>query len=297
MFFDLVFESSGDTIPYKSCNDQFVIFYIDWLNKNDYNKFKCVNNPVHNLNQALDSLHESLLCYNYLNLETLSQYEIPTLELGKYLDQQILNDYHARWVNAQTAIVDIISLRKKVNKSIIEEKLCNIYSDDILTQEFVSVIHRLGLKKVYNNINDQIHNIEDLIGTNKEYNNGNLHFIQNNYSKDILSHSQANLQITGHHKGRSLYDKFKLFDENFEADDENTFDQISNSITFNLCKLEDTIPSTQFVDWCTRNNRKPIGEYLNLGNIVNLDKHLTKYRQIMYNNLNKNQSFTLVKGT
>ena len=293
MFFNLVFESSGDCIPFKSCNDKFLEYYVEWLDYYNFNKFHALSNPANKLKSLLQSLHENLLCYEYFNLEKLCNYKLETLELEQYLDQKVLNDYHAHWVNAQACIVDIMSIRSKDNKDVIEKKICDVYSDDIITQKFASIIHRLGLWNIYEDINEKIHKIEKSFSRREECSNGSRTFIDNIFDKTILSYSEANLQVAGHHKGRTLYNKFIMFDENFEADDENTFNQINNCVTFSLRKFETVTPSKEYVDWCNKNNKEPIGEHLNLGNVIDLSENLLKYRQIMYKNFNQNFSLIL----
>ena len=155
-------------------------------------------------------------------------------------------------------------------------------------------MHRLGLRDLYENLNTQIHIIETNITKSREYSNDNFTFIENHWSKDILSFNQANLQVTGHHLGRTSYNKFIYFDNLFEYDDENTFGQLTNNVSLNLGKVQDNILSPQYLDWCKTNNYTPHGLNLNLGNIVDLDKNLLKYRQILYRNLNKNQNFSIV---
>ena len=294
MFFNLVFEKSGDTILCKSCNDAFVEFYVDWLNTKGLNKFWCLKtNPAFTITQALETLQEVLVCHDYLDLEQLSGYKFPILELEQYLDQKVLNDYHAFWANSHTHLVDITGLRANKNKTKIIEKICNVYSDDIVTQEFISVVHRLGLRNLYENINTQIHIIENTITANRVYSNNTIEFDDNVWGKSILDHTPANLGVSGEHLGRTMYQKFYQFDEDFEADDENTFDQINNHVTFGLGKYEEKSPSKQYIEWCRKNHKQPVGEYLNLGNIVDLDKHLLKHRQILYKNLKQNQNFII----
>jgi hypothetical protein len=294
VFFNLVFDKSGDTILCKSCNDEFVEFYVDWLNTNAFNKFYCLKtNPTSTIDQGLMGLQEVLLTHYYLDLEQLSRYKFPILELEQYLDQKVLNDYHARWTKAHKQVVDITKLRALENKTKIIRKICDIYSDDIETQEFISVTHRLGLRNLYENINTQIHLIEKGITEKRTYSNGTTEFLDNPMEKNILDYTPANLRVSPEHLGRSMYDKFFLFDENFEADDENTFDQITNRVIFGLDKYEEKLPSTQYLEWCSKNHKEPVGEYLNLGNIVDLDKHLLKHRQVLYKNLKQNQNFTI----
>ena len=294
MFFNLVFEKSGDTILCKSCNDEFVEFYVDWLNTKGLNNFSCLRtNPASTIEQALNSLQEVLLCYDYLDLEQLSSYKFPILELEQYLDQHVLNDYHARWANAHKQVVDITKLRALENKPKIIKKICDVYSDDITTQVFISVVHRLGLQNSYENINTQIHIIENNISENRTYSNGTIEFFDNTMEKNMLSYTPANLRVSEEHLGRTMYNKFCLFDENFEADDENTFNQINNRVVFGLNKYEEKSPSKQYLEWCSKNQKEPVGEYLNLGNVVDLDKHLLKHRQILYKNLKQNQNFTI----
>ena len=74
MRFHIVFKNSGDTIQLESINDDFLEFYVDWLNQNSLNNFKCLTNPAKKIKRALEKLHEILLCYEYCNLEKFVRY-------------------------------------------------------------------------------------------------------------------------------------------------------------------------------------------------------------------------------
>ena len=77
------------------------------------------------------------------------------------------------------------------------------------------------------------------------------------------------------------------------ADDENSFDNLYGIVDINLKPPETILYSKEYLKWCRLHNREPIGDYLNIGNIVDLVDKLTMYRQIIFRNLLNKNSFSI----
>jgi hypothetical protein len=52
----------------------------------------------------------------------------------------------------------------------------------------------------------------------------------------------------------------------------------------------------EYIKWCNTHDKTPTGEYLNLGILPDIEKNLTRYRQVLYNNVTMNNKFSLYKG-
>ena len=294
MKFLLVFAQSGDFIPFESVNDSILEFYIDYLNIHTFNEFVANNSQYGNvISHHIKALQNNIKDVNQW-IELILDNKIEPLSDHDCLNQDILNRYHADWANRQAQPYDIVAKRQQYNYSGLAEQLHDCYPDEIRFPPFSDVIAKLSVQETYYNININIHSIEMLFN-NVRYrvNNQNWVSVKNPFLHQGLSHNVANFRIAFNHLGRTLYNKFLHRDVDLQYQDENTYNELLGFVDLNLNRPESIKMSTEYVTWCKSQGRVPLGNNLNLGNIPDLDKHLTDYRLVIYRNLLKNNSFSI----
>lgn len=294
MKFLLVFAQSGDFIPFESVNDSILEFYIDYLNIHTFNEFVADKSQYGNvISQHIKALQNNIKDVNQW-IELILDNKIETLSDHDCLNQDILNRYHADWANRQAHPYDIDAKRQQYNYSGLAEQLHDCYPDEIRFPPFSDVIAKLSVQETYCNINTNIHNMEILFN-NVRYrvNNQNWVSVKNPFLHQGLSHNVANFRIAFNHLGRTLYNKFLHRGVDLQYQDENTYNELLGFVDLNLKRPESIKMSTEYVTWCKSQGRVPLGDNLNLGNIPDLDKHLTDYRLVIYRNLLKNNSFSI----
>lgn len=297
MSFKLVFDQTGDTIPFEPVNQEVLEFFIEQLNQQSLNKFHPYNR-THGQN-ILDRIHKLDLCIADLNkwLDVLVDTQFKTYTTDEYLDQDVLNSLHASWAKSRALVYNIQEKRKQFNFSGFAEQLHTMYPDDIQTPPLNDVLNKLGLIELYNSLNaPHIHTVEGMFNQIRYTVSDTWTKISDNpFPKTILTNDVANLRISFNHLGRTLYDKFINFDMDLEYDDENSYNELLGFVTLSL-KPTQTIPlSPEYVSWCKQHNKVPSGDFLNIGNIPNLYENLTKYRIIIFRNLLSNNKFAIHK--
>ena len=297
MNFSLVFQNSGDLIPFRTISNQsaeLLTYYVENLNDLNLNKF---SSPVGSkIEHGINKLHSVIVECNKFSYELLDQF-IDTHPLEEYLDQRNLNKLHADWANWQTVGYNILEKRKRYNSQQ-SELIHSMYPDDIPEPTLASVMSNLGFLKIYDSINPDIHSLESLV-SNIKFSVGEWIKFPNPFSKSMLTNDICNFRLSFNHLGRTLYNKFRFFDQNLEFDDENSYNELLGFVDVNLVNPQ-TIPlSNEYVVWCNQHTRVPIGDHLNIGNIPNLLENLTNYRKIIFRNTLQNNAFTiqLHKGT
>ena len=294
MEFQIAFDQTGDTIPFISLNDQILEFYVDQLTIQNLNNFELLS-PLSaaDIAQKISALDDSIRKNNKWMEILLDQ----TVELAtdqEYLDQNRLNQYHADWVNSQRMVYDIDSKRRQFNYTGLAEKIHDTFSDDIRYPEISTVLENLDYRNMYDRINFSIHDIEDFFKMIKyKVKDQNWVSIKNPFLHQGLSHHNANFRLSFNHLGRTLYNKFLSRDTDLKYNDENTYNELLGFVDLSLQTPESTEMSSEYIEWCRSQNRVPLGQHLNLGNISDLDKHLTDYRVVIYRNSLKNNSFSI----
>lgn len=291
MNFSLVFQNTGDSISFHTLNNELadlLVYYVENLNRLQANKF--YSGTGIEIKNQIDRLDATIKHCNTFVFELLDQY-IDTYNLDEYLDQKNLNKLHADWVRSHKMLYNIQEKRKKY-QSAQAERIHDLYSDDIPCVPIGNLIGKLGVEKVYNDINLIIHNIESLFSQVK-FSVGRWIEIANLFPTTLLTNNVSNFRLSFHHLGRTLHDKFINFDHNLEFDDENSFKELLGFIEVRLHPFETFSLSPEYVAWCNKKNKPPSGQFLNIGNIIDLDKNLTKYRKIIFQNSLQNNHFTI----
>ena len=132
MNFSVVFDKTGDSILFKTINTQtadVLCYYVDYLDSKNLNKFS--SNVGIKINQSIKQLHSTITECNTFVYELLDDY-IDTYELEEYLNQSVLNKFHADWVKSQSIEYNIIEKRKKYNYSKQSELIFELFPDECL---------------------------------------------------------------------------------------------------------------------------------------------------------------------
>ena len=161
MNFSLVFQNTGDSISFYTLNNELadlLVYYVENLNRLQANKF--YSGSGIEIKNQIDRLDATIKHCNTFVFELLDQY-IDTYNLDEYLDQKNLNKLHADWVRSQKILYNIQEKRKKY-QSVQAERIHDLFPDDIACVPIGNLIGKLGIQKVYNDINLIIHNIESL---------------------------------------------------------------------------------------------------------------------------------------
>jgi hypothetical protein len=145
--FSLVFENSGDYIPFQTVyNDDLIGWFIEQVNNKRYNSFSDNRVIANTVDPLLTEIHQSLSKTNEV-LWSLCKFSFKQNEkLTDYLDQKFLNNQHAEWVFSQKNIINIDDLRFSTDKEVskIGWQLHEVYPDEIREVKLAEAMTKLG---------------------------------------------------------------------------------------------------------------------------------------------------------
>jgi hypothetical protein len=293
MRFSLIFENSGDTIPVDSINQELLEYYVDQMDRLGLNKFLADPSTGKRILENLNSLDQDIVAINNIPIREVIGYDIPTYRIEDYLDQALLNQLHANWVNSLGKNFNIPENLRLYN-STLTNQVHDMYPDDIPNPVIGDVLQKLQVDRIYSKINVGVHTIEEQFDNMEFYCQGYKSlFIDNPFSKKHVNNDICNFRLGEWILGRNFRNKYRNFDMGLVANDENTFNHFYGIVEINL-RPPETIPySKEYTQWCRSHNREPTGDYLNFGNIVDLIDKLTMYRQIIFRNLLNKNSFSI----
>jgi hypothetical protein len=292
MNFSIVFDNTGDSIPFVSVNTEILEYYVNFLNSNGGNHFECFDNITVDVHRTIADLKNISLELNQWVPEIIGQ-EIPIYSNDEYLNQVNLNQLHADWVQSQHRKYDIDANRKLHGVGSLAEQIHNKFPDDIRFPCVDEVIDTIGQTNQYRQINLLVHKLEMMFGFLKFQSADKFYLSTDNIfdKQQVLTHNLANLRMMFVHSGRTRYNKFTNFDNQF--DDENTYDQLVGYVSLHLTRPE-TVPfSNEYVNWCQQVNKVPLGEHLNFGNIPDIESRLKDYRVVVLRNLSQYNKFSI----
>ncbi len=294
MTFSLTFDNSGDSINFVSVYPDLTEYYINQLNQKKANSFRVLDNKwAESVTQEINNLHTGLVEVNNW-IEQLADWRYETFESADYLNQEILNKFHALWVQSQTQIYDINTKRQQHNFAGVSELIHNMFPDDIRCVMLADIFNKLNRTQQYDKINHIIHRLESKFNQiNFGMSDNSWQEYPNIFDKSILTNNIAHFNLTFKHLGRTLYNKFQSFDLKLEHNDENSFNELVGLVDIRLVPAQ-TIPlSIEYQQWCHTMNQDVCGDKLTLGNIPDLSDRLTEYRQMIYKNLKNNNNFSI----
>lgn len=294
MKFSIVFDNSGDAIPFIALNPEVVTYYVDQLAQSNLNNF-WTTNPDYavNVNAKISELHQSLIESNVWMTE-LFDLSFNTFDDMSYLDQTNLNYLHAAWVNVQSCRYNIDQKRKESKFTGLPEQLHDMYSDEERFPAFGDVVNKIGKSRTFDRLNTPlIHGIEESFVRISFKCSDNWVEFNNPFPKNIINNDSCNLFLPFNHLGRTQYNKFVNFDLDLLHADENTFNELLGFVGLSLAPPQTIGYSNEYINWCKQHNREPSGQNIPLGNIPDLLTNLTKYRIIVLRNTSAGNNFRI----
>lgn len=256
----LIWDTSGDEILFKVTFPDLFEYYLDQLKQKNSNKFFCRK-------KEFSSNLVSALQYSIKNVEQLKD-KLPfiiTNWAGDALDQTYLNKLHRDWVKTGIAHPKIVSLLRAMKNADVH----------------------------YRNINLGIHAIENSFDYECVNYDQDPFQVENIFGQEITGFNIDNLMLGFDNLGRSTWEKFKNWDNNINDSDTNNYQMLSGLVDFSLCRPLVNRPPLNYLEWCQQYNIHATGVSISLGNIIDLDKHLTNIRKILIRNTDEqnNQFF------
>jgi len=300
MKFSLVFENTGDTIPFEvKYNYELFEFFVDKSSSQNQNRFSDHQLVAQKVNKGLTDLHWALSNTNEI-LWDLVGIKFPQSDnLETYLDQSLLNRIHAKWVFSQNHKVQVHALRfsQNSNTARLGEQLHNQFSDEISETRLAVAMQHLGKIFPYEDVNMAVHRLESVFTNNVEFNAvGKWEIFDNPFRKTSMVSNPDRMNFTfGYtYVGRQLYNKFEYFDMDLDCMDHYNYETLEYSFNLSLQQPETVAFSPEFLAWCDRHDRRPMANQIPVANVIDLDKHLTQYRRILYNNSQADNSASII---
>lgn len=298
MRFSLIFNKTGDSIPFEVVENQMLFeYFVDKVNTESINEFGVNFDFAQTIHKNLNTLDFNINKTNEIFYNLTGVRIDRKSNLTDYLDQSVLNNLHADWVNSQKIQIDIDVLRFSDNSDIADlgGQLHHSTPDEIRMLSVADALSKLGYLDWYEDINMSVHRLESILRRNVEFSSVDKWKVFDNPFIDsmVTNNGGCNFGFGYTYLGRQTYDKFINFDDSLSCDDFYNFETLEFSFTLNLGKQQ-TIPfSKEFLQWSRDNNIKPMGTQVPIGNVVDLNKNLHKYRTILYKNINNSASLIL----
>jgi hypothetical protein len=291
MKFALVFDNTGDQLLFEVIyNHELIEWFIKKANNDLCNQFCNTNTLAQNISSRITELHCALSKTNEV-LWLLNDINFPQNDnLEDYLDQRFLNRQHALWSESQHTIVNIDALRfaQDSRKSALGWRLHEIYSDDIRNIHLAEAMQKLGYIFAYEEVNMTVHRLENIFATDIEYSAKNKWAGQgfhNPFVNNMISScDRVNFSFGYTYVGRQYYNKWQFWDTTLEFTDHYNYEKLQWSFQLNLDRPRTITWSPEFVDWAKTQQVPLITTQIPIANVVDLEKNLTRFRKMLYNN-------------
>ena len=300
MKFSLVFEKSGDTIPFTViANEPLFEFFIATVNDKVQNSFSNKKKLANELNKKLTELHWAISKSNEVLYSLIGKSFEQQNTLEDYLNQNFLNKTHSDWVFSQFDVVDIDKMRFSNNHDVarIGNILHKLYPDEIRKIKTSQAMEKLGYIFPYEEVNMGVHRLEhSFIKLNLEFSADNKwEVFKNPFRNTMVSNNDiVNFTFGYTYVGRQYYDKFVNFDNELTCNDHYNYETLEYSFQLNLQKPQ-TIPySTEFLEWANNTGAELITTQIPIANIDNLNTKLFDYRKILYRNSQADNNASII---
>lgn len=298
MKFSLVFDNSGDTLPFEvKYNHELFEFFVNASNQNNQNSFSNDNELSKELDKKITHLHWALSKTNEVLYDLVEISFTQHTDLENYLDQSFLNKIHSDWVFSHQYKVDIDKLRfsENLSRACIGSRLHEIYPDDIRFPNVAPTLEKIGYIYPYREVNMGVHRLEHSF-KNLEFKANNKWDVINNPFIDSLvtNNDVVNFSFGYTYVGRQYYNKFKFFDTNLECPDHYNYETLEFAFQLNL-SMPETIPfSTESIHWAEQRGIKLVAEQIPIANIIGLQDNLFEYRKMLYRNSRDNNRARII---
>jgi hypothetical protein len=298
MKFSLVFDKSGDTLPFEvKYNHELFEFFVEQTNKkmqnsftNDQELYRTLDKKITHLHWAVSKTNEVL---NNLTGGSFKQH----IDLENYLDQKFLNELHSDWVFSHRHDINIDKLRfsNNINQARLGGMLHELYPDEIREIKLAEAMEKIGYIFPFQEINLEVHRLENSF-TRLEFKADDKWSVFDNPFLDtmISNNDIVNFSFGYTYVGRQYYNKFKHFDFNLECPDHYNYETLEFAFQLNLSAPE-TIPfSKEATEWANSQNIKLVAEQLPIANIIDLESKLFDYRKMLYRNSRDNNRAQII---
>lgn len=298
MNFFLVFDNSGDTLPFEvKYNHELFEFFVNHSNKNLQNSFFNDRILYKDIDQKITQLHWAISKTNEVFYDLVNESFDQHTNLEHYLDQHFLNKTHSDWVMSHKHLINIDDLKVSGNieKSQIGYKLHELYPDNIREINTAPILEKLGYLYPYREINLGVHRLEGGF-SNIEFQADKKWEVFTNplFDRIITNNDIINFSFGYTYVGRQYYNKFRFFDTNLECPDNYNYELLEFAFQLNLSKPE-TIPfSKESLNWANEHKVKLVAEQIPIANLIDLDNNLFEYRKILYRNSRDNNRAKII---
>lgn len=289
MKFSIIFDSSNDSIDFEVLyNGDLLSYMVEQANIKKCNTYSDGGVVAKTINRCVNDINNNVsLCNSILGQIGATNFPVRN-NLLDYLDQRVLNSLHAQWVQSQDLEFDIDQLRfsSHSQQSQIGWRLHDMYPDHIRKAKLAEIMTKLGHLAPYEDVNMSVHRLEMWLAKKIEYKSPDKWAVFDNPFKDtIVSNNDSVTFSFGYtYVGRQLYNKWQFWDTELEFDDHYNYETLEHAFQISLDRPQ-TIPfSTEFLQWCQHRNVRPVTTQIPIANAVDIDRHLTYYRNILYQN-------------
>ena len=294
MKFSLVFDNSGDDLPFEVVsNHELFEFFVDQANQKHQNSFANNQTLFAELDKKITHLHWAISKTNEVLYNLTGKSFDQHTDLERYLDQNFLNKTHADWVSSQYSEVDIDALRysTNLNQARLGNQLHELYPDEIRVVKTAPAMEKLGYIYPYEEVNLGVHRLETA------FNKQNLEFsaddkwevFDNPFIDSIISNNNVtNFSFGYTYVGRQYYNKFEFFDDNLTYSDHFNYEQLEFSFQLNLQKPQTIAHSREAMAWANKHGVPLITDQLPIANIVDISENLFEYRKVLFRNSRDN---------
>jgi hypothetical protein len=302
MKFSLVFENSGDSLPFVvKYNHELFEFFVDQTNQQSQNAFSNHNVLQREIDQKITHLHWAISKTKEVLYDLTGIHFSQHSNLENYLDQDFLNKIHCDWVQSQCHLVDIDKLKSSSTReqAKLGNRLHDMYPDNIRYPRIAEALEKLGYLYPYEEVNLGVHRLEAL------FNKLNLEFkadkkwqvFDNPFCESMITNNDiVNFSFGYTYVGRQYYNKFRFFDSDLQWPDHYNYESLEFAFQLNLQKPE-TIPfSKEAQAWADQQGIKLVAEQIPIANLENLEQNLFDYRKILYRNSRDNNRAKIMLG-
>jgi hypothetical protein len=298
MKFSLVFDNSGDTLPFEvKYNHSLFEYFVEQTNQNNQNSFSDGRELFNELDKKITHLHWALSKTNEVLYDLVETLFDQHTDLENYLDQSFLNRTHSDWVFSHRHNVDIDKLRfsNNLSQAKIGCQLHELYPDETRFPDIAPVLEKIGYIYPYREVNMGVHRLEHSFH-NIEFKADNKWDVINNPFLDnlVTNNDVINFSFGYTYVGRQYYNKFRFFDTKLEYPDHYNYETLEFAFQLNL-SMPQTIPfSSEAIQWATGQGIKLVAEQIPIANIIDLESNLFEYRKVLYRNSRDNNRAKII---
>jgi hypothetical protein len=173
MKFSLVFENTGDAIPFEvKYNHELFEFFVEKSVGQNQNRFSDQQKIAQQVSKGLTDLHWALSNTNEVLYDLVGINFPQSNNLETYLDQSLLNRIHAEWVFSQNHKVQVHQLRFSTTAMVarLGQQLHDQFSDEISETRLAVAMQHLGKIFPYEDVNMAVHRLESFFTNTVEFN-------------------------------------------------------------------------------------------------------------------------------